>query len=80
MPAGIATTWEVLATTANGAAVEVLLPALDSPWLAIRDHSLKLLLARRHRANGNAPAFSEPLAGNGLLPNIVLISLRCRFE
>jgi len=37
-------------------------------------------MAAQHDPNGNVPAFRELFAGNGLVPNIALILLRCRLE
>ncbi|MGE0607506.1 MAG: HEAT repeat domain-containing protein [Pirellulales bacterium] len=54
MTAGIDTTWDLLATTANEAVADVLIPALDSPWPAIRDNAFKILLERRNHAGQSA--------------------------
>jgi HEAT repeat protein len=46
-PEGLAKTLELLGTTANEAAVAVLVPALDSPAEAVQEGSLRALLERR---------------------------------
>lgn len=50
MSEGLQTTFRVLSTSENDAAVRVLVPALDSPYPAIRDAALEALLARRSTA------------------------------
>lgn len=47
MSRGLETTFELLAATRNEAAVHVLVPALDSPYPAIRHGAVRALLARR---------------------------------
>lgn len=47
---GLKTTIELLATTANEAAVRVLVPALDSPDTVIREEALSAILRRRSAA------------------------------
>jgi len=46
-PGGLATTLDLLARTKNEAAVEALLPALDSAHRAVQEGALKALLKRR---------------------------------
>jgi HEAT repeat protein len=48
--AGLARTIELLTSTGNEAAVEVLLPALDSPHLTVVEATLKAILDRRSEA------------------------------
>ncbi len=50
MSQGLGTTLELLGHTLNEAAVRVLLPALDSPRVAIREGALEAILARRSPA------------------------------
>jgi HEAT repeat protein len=47
-PTGLAQTFALLAETRNEAALDVLLPALDSPVVLIQEASLQALLARRN--------------------------------
>jgi HEAT repeat protein len=47
---GLKTTFEVLCRTENEAAVRTLIPAMDSPFAAIRDQALETLLKRRSPA------------------------------
>lgn len=47
---GLKTTFEVLCRTENEAAVPALIPAMDSPFAAIRDQALETLLKRRSPA------------------------------
>jgi HEAT repeat protein len=47
---GLETTFEVLSTTRNEAAVRVLVPAVDSACAAIRQRALRAILARRSPA------------------------------
>jgi len=44
---GLKTTFALLAKTDNEAAVRVLLPALDSPYAAVRDGALEAIVSRR---------------------------------
>ena len=50
MNRGLATTLDVLTKTTNEAAVQVLLPALDSPRSEIQEAALRAILARRNAA------------------------------
>lgn len=50
MTEGLKTTLQLLATTANEAAVRVLVPGLDSPIAAIREGALSAILSRRSPA------------------------------
>ncbi|HEX3656018.1 MAG TPA: HEAT repeat domain-containing protein [Pirellulales bacterium] len=50
MNRGLATTLDVLAKTTNEAAVEVLIPALDSPRREIQEAALQAILTRRNVA------------------------------
>ncbi len=53
MSEGLDTTLQLLKTTANEAAVRVLVPALDSPSAVIREGALTAILSRRNPAAGH---------------------------